>query len=141
MNLTQAQQQQLDTVAHRHQLKFVVLHGSYATGKEHVGSDIDIAVLGKNTIDYKQQLELYGDFANIFGDSSERELDFKTLQQVDSLFRYLVIRDGVLLYGNQTAYDEFRAYAYRDYVDSQDLRDIEKHLVKKNIQILSQLYA
>lgn len=141
MNLTQVQQEQLNAMAKQYQLKFVILHGSYATGKQRVGSDLDIAVLGHTTLDYTQQLKLQGNLADIFGDNPERELDFKTLQHVDSLFRYLVVKDGVLLYGDRTAYDEFRAYTYRDYMDSQDLRDMEKHLVKKNIQMISLQYA
>lgn len=125
----------------RHQLRFVILHGSYATGQKHTGSDLDIAVLGQTTIDYKKHLELYSALADIFGDRMDRELDFKTLHHIDPLFRYLVTRDGVLLYGDATDYDEFKSYAYRTYMDSQDLRDLEKKLVKKSIQTIAQQYA
>jgi predicted nucleotidyltransferase len=141
MLITPTQQKHIEVIAKTHQLQFVILHGSYATAKQRVGSDLDIAVVGENTIHSEQLLRLYGDLADVLGDDSERELDLKTLQHIDPLFRYLVVRDGILLFGNQTAYNEFKAFAYRDYIDSQDLRDQEKHLVKKNIHHLAQQYA
>jgi hypothetical protein len=74
-----------------------------------------------------------GGFSDIFGDSKKRELDLKQMHNIDSLFRFLIVRDGVLLYGDQMDYDEFRAFAYRDYMDSEDLRKLQDTLLRKSI--------
>ena len=126
---------QLTRIALKYKLKFVILHGSYATGRSHKGSDLDIAVLAKKELGFKQMLKLYGELADIFGDNTRRELDMKTLNRVDSLFRYEVTRDGVLLYGDPTDYEEYKAVSYRMYEDAKPLRDLEMILIRniKNI--------
>jgi len=142
MEITQEEKIGLGKVAEKYDLKFAILHGSYATGKNRKDSDLDVAVLGRNPHLLREKIfELHNDFANIFGDGPERDLDLKTLHGADSLFRYLVIRDGVLLYGNLTDYEEYKAYAFRDYVDSKDLRDLEMRMTLAKQAMLTKLYA
>jgi len=102
---------------------------------------LDIAVLGIKEIPFHKQLELRGDLANIFGDNETRELDLKELNNTDALFRYLVVRDGALLYGNNADYEEFKAYARRDFELSKDLFDLEELLIKKQNKLLRRAYA
>ena len=45
--LDDKQNGELKATAEKYGLKFVIAHGSYATGKEHKGSDLDIAILGR----------------------------------------------------------------------------------------------
>jgi|SRR3989338_220446 len=141
MELAKEQQEKLKEIGRRHDLRFIILHGSYATETPREGSDLDIAVLGNEKIGFDKILELHGEFAGVFGDDPERELDFKTLHGVDPLFRYHVTRDGILLFGNKTDYEEYKAYAYKDYMDSFDLRDLEFALLQKSIRSLSRKYA
>ncbi|MCI0680453.1 nucleotidyltransferase domain-containing protein [bacterium] len=147
MDITEKQKNKIDAVAKKHGLRFVILHGSYATGKirsaagEVKGSDLDIAVLGNERLSFNVMLDLIGAFGDIFGDGSERELDVKQLHGVDSLFRFFVVKDGVLLYGDRTAYDEFCAFAYRDYMDSRDLRDLQNILLRKSTRSIKEQFA
>lgn len=60
---------------------------------------------------------------------------------MDPLFRYLVVGDGILLYGNSTDYEEFKAYAFRDYMDSYDLRNLEEQMARAKIRMLEERYA
>ena len=141
IELNQEQKDKLAETGEKFNLRFVILHGSYAKGTSQEGSDLDIAVLGKQRIDLAGLLDLHGELGKIFGDNKERELDLKTLHEVDSLFRHLVVRDGILLFGDLTKYEEYKAYAFRDYMDSVDLRELELVLLKKSMESLSQLYA
>jgi uncharacterized protein len=142
IELNKEQKKQLKAVAEKYGLRFIIAHGSYVTGKEHKGSDLDVAVLGRDPHLLREKIfELHNDFADIFGDGPERDLDLKTLHGTDSLFRYLVIRDGVLLCGNLTDYEEYKAYAFRDYMDSKDLRDLEMQMTLAKQAILTKLYA
>lgn len=134
----------LDRVARKYKLKFVILHGSYATGRSHKGSDLDIAVLGREYLSFDAHLKLFQEFVAIFGNSNRRELDLKTLDKVSSLFRYEVTRDGVLLYGNSTEYEEYKAMSYRMYKDEKPLRELGEVLVKKyqrHLNIVAAKYA
>lgn len=141
LKMSKNQKRRLREIGEKHQLRFIILHGSYATGKEQRGSDLDIALLGKRSIPFETVLEIHGELSDIFGDNWERELDVKTLHHADPLFRYFVVREGVLLYGNPIEYEEFKAYAFRDYMDSKDLRELEETLLRKSIAMLSQRYA
>lgn len=144
IELNQKQKEELKKVAEKYGLKFVIVHGSYATGKEKSGSDLDIAVLGKfrkEGVPLDKLLKIHNELGDIFGDGPERELDLKSLHNVDSLFRYFVIRDGALLYGNEADYEEFKLYAFRDFYESQDLRNLEMTMTRKKQGMLTQRYA
>lgn len=121
-------------IAKKHGLKLVVLYGSQATGKAKPNSDIDIAILGKRRIDFKKHIELIGEFAGVFRTD---EVDVKLLHDTNPLFRYQVMRDGVLLYGENYDFVSFRAYAFRDYMDSQDLIHFKQMMIQKRISHLT----
>lgn len=141
MEITAEQKELLHAIGERHNLRFIILHGSYAKGTPRPGSDLDIAILGKRYIEGNIYLKIFGELEDIFGNNQERELDMKTLHHVDPLFRYQVTRDSALLYGDVAEYEEFKGYAFRDYMDSRDLRDLEEVLLRKSINKLSNYYA
>lgn len=123
------QKEELSKVADEYNLDFVILHGSEATGKaKNIDSDIDVAVYRRGGIKAGEFLGLYRDLMPVFKGA---ELDLKTLHKKNPLFCYHVVRDGELLYGDRTEYNELKAYYYQRRVDSQPLIDLERKLVKK----------
>ena len=141
MQLTQEQQQKIEEVGKKYNLRFILLHGSYATDKMKTGSDLDIALLGEKPIEFDELLAIYSDLAEIFGDDSRRELDIKSIHKADPLFCYQVAKDSKLLYGDLTDFNEFRAHAFSNYFDSKDLFHLEKKLIQKFQNYLNQKYA
>jgi len=141
MHLTHEQQQKIEEVGRRYGLKFILLHGSYATDKMKADSDLDIGLLGKKMIEFEELLAIYGDLAEILGDDPQRELDIKSLHKADPLFCYQVAKDSQLLYGDLTDFNEFKAYAFSNYFDSKDLFHLEKILIQKFQNYLNQKYA
>ncbi len=137
--LAEKQKEALTRIGEKHNLRFIILHGSYAHGTKHPKSDLDIAVLGEKKPSVKEFFAIQNDLSDFFGDSKDRELDFKTLHHSDPLFRYLVVRDGVLLYGNQTQYAEYKTYAFKDFIDTKDLRDLETRITKQRQSQLTAL--
>lgn len=121
----------LDSLAKHYNLKFVILHGSYATGAPRSDSDLDIAIFGKKEVNFSDLLKFYGDCEKIFGNNRDRELDLKTLHGVDPLFRYEVVKTGKLLYGDPLEYEDYKAYAFRAYEDAKPLFELECLLVQK----------
>jgi len=128
------QAKQLNEIGHRYDLKLMILHGSYATGKTHPHSDLDIAVLGRREIDRDRFMDLYRELASLLDDDPDRELDLKTLHRKDPLFLYQVMKDSELVYGNPTEYHELKAYAFRLYQDSRDLRRLEQILANRLLE-------
>jgi len=141
MQLTQEQQQKIEEVGRKYRLKFILLHGSYATDKVKIGSDLDIALLGEKLIGFEELLAIYSDLAEIFGDDPQRELDIKSLHKADPLFCYQVAKDSQLLYGDITDFNELKAYAFSNYFDSKDLFHLEKILIQKFQNYLNQKYG
>ena len=126
--------EELSSIGRRYDLKLIVLHGSYATGKAHSHSDLDMAVLGKNEIEREKFLNLHSEVFELLGNHPERDLDLKTLHRKDPLFLYEVMRDSKLLYGNPSDYHQLKAYAYRLYQDSRDLRRLENLLAHRLLE-------
>jgi len=130
--------QKITEIGRKYKLKLVVIYGSYAKGENRKASDLDIAVLGEKELEFKTILDLYSEFSNIF---KGKEIDIKSLHRVDPFFRYQVMRDSILIYGNRLEYHNFKAYAFRAYMDSKDLLQIEKILSQKTISYLRQLHG
>ena len=134
--LTEEQRIELHELGNLYNLQFIVLHGSYATGKTHSGSDLDIAVLGKHLLSRQELTELYGKLSTIFGDCSERELDLASLHKADPLFLYYVVKQGVLLYGDKTSFLEFQTYAKHLFEDAKKLFELEKFMIIKQNNLI-----
>lgn len=137
--LNEKQKGILAVIGEKYNLRFIILHGSYAHGVPHSKSDLDIAVLGEKKPSVKELFAIQSDLSELFGDSKDRELDFKTLHHTDPLFRYLTVRDGALLYGDSLGYAEYKAYAFKDFMDTEDLRNLEIIITKKRQAQLSNL--
>ena len=140
-NPSELQKRRFKEIGEKYGLKLLLLHGSYATGKERKDSDMDVAVLGKERLDYKALSKIYSDLESVLIDDLDKELDFKRLHGTDPYFIYKVAKDSQLLFGKQTDYDEFRAYALKVYLDSRDLRELEKKMVAKYQNYLNLNYA
>jgi len=141
MKLTKLEKQEIKKIGKKYNLKLIILHGSYATGKAKIDSDLDIAIIGKKLIDFKKLAKIYSALSKVLGDNTKRELDIKTLNRADPLFCYHIAKYSKLLYGSLLDYNEFRAYAFRSYYDSKDLFKLEGLLVSKFQNYLNKKYA
>lgn len=105
----------LKEIGQKYKLVFVVLFGSKARGERvNPETDLDIAVLTKKETSYKLYRNIYGDIANLF---LGQNTDARFLNDADLLFCFNVVRDGVLLYGNEEDYMEYKLAIARRYVD------------------------
>lgn len=114
MNVTAHQKEQLATVAREIGAIFIVEFGSAVRGEARPDSDLDIAILTRKTPDYRLFGEAYSRVSDIF---RGKNVDVRFLNDADPLFTMQVVRDGVLLFGDQDAYDDLRMLTNRRYVD------------------------
>ena len=126
--------QALHAVAAGLGLKLVVLYGSHARQRPPPGpdSDVDLALLGcpREKL-LEADLQLSGLFPN-------HDLDVVRLEDADPLFRQEIMSVGRLLWGDPDLFCEYRAYAFRDYVDSADLRRLEQTLQRRKLAWLEE---
>lgn len=134
MRLDKRSREELERVVRAFRLRLVVLYGSRAKQSPPPGpqSDIDIAVLGCT------RQSLIDCYVAIGGMFSVGELDLVRLEDADPLFRQEVMSQGVLLAGDSLLFCEYRAYAYRDFIDSKDLLNLERVLYRKKMQRLKE---
>lgn len=128
-------------IAQKHKLLFVVLFGSKPRmEKPNPETDFDIAVLTKKVPSYKLFGKLFSEFSDVFPGEN---VDVRFLNDTDLLFRHSVVRDGVLLYGDEKKYLDFKLLTIRQYVD--DGRKYFPALdekIKNSLKILEEnLYA
>jgi uncharacterized protein len=122
----------LEAAAERLGARMVVLFGSFATGSPPPGpdSDIDLALSLQPGTAPPGHLRLIGALEPAF---PGRNLDPVLLAGADPLFRWEIMEPGRLLYGDPLDFLEYRAFAYRDFVDSADLRALERTLFEKRM--------
>lgn len=128
--------QSLSSVSRSFGIRLVVLFGSRAKGRPEPRpeSDVDIAIHGCPR-------ERYWDCYKAINEAiSVAELDLVRLEEADPLFRDEIMQSGVLLDGDPDFFFEFRAYAYKDFVDSADLFTLEETLFRKKMQRLGELF-
>lgn len=128
-------------LGNKYDLKLILFFGSYASGRNHENSDLDIAVLGKKPLGPREFLEIHADLANVFGNTQECELDVSSLHRADPLFCYEVAKNSQLLFGGEDDYNNFRAYAFSYYFDSKDLFRLERKLIEKSHSYFREKYA
>jgi predicted nucleotidyltransferase len=125
----------LDAVCASLGVRMLVLFGSNAPGGLPTGpeSDLDLAFSYQSPAARRAPLDLHAAFADVFPDQT---LDLVELRDSDPLFRWEIMREGLLLHGDLDEFLEYRAYAYRDFVDSADLRELERILSEKKLALI-----
>lgn len=127
--------QEIEQLADKYKIKFIVLFGSQTKGVPREDSDFDIAVYmdGFNDLDaYNSVLFSLADAVNILS----QKIDLTDLKNANPLLRYEITRKGELLYGNELEYLQFKAFAFRDYISARRILDLEFFLIKKRHKLL-----
>ena len=113
----------------------VVLFGSWATGLPAPGpeSDVDLALSLPAGRPRVRRGDCYDGLRDAF---PHRSLDVVLLADADPLFRWEIMRAGKLLWGDPVEHLEYRAFAFRDFVDSADLRALERGLFHRKMALV-----
>ncbi|HUF50753.1 MAG TPA: nucleotidyltransferase domain-containing protein [Longimicrobiales bacterium] len=127
----------LDDACQRLGVRLLVLFGSHAPGGLTPGeeSDVDVAVALRRDVARPSWFELHGQLATAF---PGRPVDAVFIADADPLFRWEIMQHGVLLFGDVDEFLELRAFAYRDFVDSADLRALEQRLFEKKMTLIAE---
>ena len=124
-------------------IKFLILFGSQALGNVREDSDYDIAELTtkeKNISEFKNYTDML-DFLTEGLELPDYRIDLTNLNKANPFHRYEVVSSGILLYGDEDKYAEYKAFAFRNYVDSKPLFELEKVLIKKRQKLFSEFLS
>ena len=129
MKITKQQNLKLIKIFKKYQLKLIVLFGSFASGKNHKDSDVDLAVLGFEKISFEKQLKLINEFSQIF----EQEVDLTIINNVNPLLGFQISKNSLLLVGSQQDFVKFKLRAFHAFIDYAPYFKIERELNKRII--------
>lgn len=120
----------LEKLCQKHNLKLLVLHGSYAKGQATDKSDLDIGILGQKKISFKEYSSILNDFGDLFGD----KFDPAFLNDAEPMICYHVATAGRPLFEyDKGDFAEYKLQAISRYMDTKKFRELEKIYIKKAV--------
>lgn len=127
-------EKEIRRIGEKHHLSLVLAFGSFAKGKVHKRSDLDIAVLVKQELDFKEYSKLYSDFSEVF---EGQNVDLVLINHADPLFFKQIVGNCRLLYGSKRVLAELKIYSFKKYCDYRPYLNLEKKFVLQFIKQLS----
>lgn len=121
---------EIEALAEKHKIKFIVLFGSRVKGTPREDSDFDVAVYMDNFHEMGKYSDVLAGLANVFG-VFEDKIDLTDLKNANPLLRYEITSKGKLVLGNELEYLQLEAFAFRDYIGAKSLMELEYSLAKK----------
>lgn len=135
--------EKIKALALENNVKFVVLFGSFASDKEKKESDIDVALyLNGNQLVFKNfpaYSQILSGLIKIFSASDKKIVDIVDLKTANILLRYEITSKGKLLYGDEIDYEDYKSFAFRDYIDARRLFEVEDSLIKKRQKLIADI--
>lgn len=128
----------IEKFASRFDVKMLLLFGSAANMRK-PAEDIDIAVLLSDTkrVECENNINLFigfsNDLAKVLGVSSDI-LDITFISsKTPPLLLYYIARDGKLVFGNRSVFNELRLKAMRVFFDTAKFRSALDHYLKEKL--------
>ena len=129
--LPQAFLDRLNQLASDYGVRLALLFGSAASGRTHERSDVDVALLFRETPDFDRfakfqhelQMELPG-----------RKLDLVLLEHADPLLLKKITESCGLIYGDVRELERLKTYAFRRYQDHRRFLELEREYVHRFIE-------
>lgn len=107
-------------------IDLVIVFGSAVSGQTHAGSDLDLAVKGRQPLDL---VSLTNEIIRLLHTNT---VDVVDLRRASPLLMMEVVRDGHLLYERAPGtYAGFCSLAHRRYVDTMKLRLAQREAIQR----------
>jgi predicted nucleotidyltransferase len=122
-------QEDLKDIAQKHGIVLVLKFGSSVTGRMHLRSDVDLAILlDRSTITLQEHAELLQSLQPLFPD---RELDLALINHADPLFLKKITDNCELLLGPPERLQALKLYAFKRYQDHRRFFEMERQFAQK----------
>ena len=127
---------EIEKIAQKYNLEMILLFGSQVNGRAKFDSDVDIAYSAQKLLPTNEKIDLNNDLCDFFKKDIVDQVDIKN---ANPLLLYEISQNSKLIFGKEIDYLEFRAFAFRNYIDSESLFNLEKLLIKKRHNELGKL--
>lgn len=134
--ITNEQTKQVEKIVKKRGLDFVVFFGSQANGNTRRNSDLDIAVRDKKNETYKRFGQLFNDFSEIFRGIN---VDLRFINGCEPVFLYNVFVNGKFIAGNLQNFYHYKAFAYKNFVDSKSIFELKDKLLRRRQKYLNKM--
>jgi len=124
---------EIEAIAKKFNLKLLILFGSYAKGLNRENSDIDLAFESYKALSYDEEMNLLLNLSLYF---RTEKVDLVNIKKADPLLLYQIAKYGRPLYGSTNDFVEFKCYASFRYADTQFLREQRRQYLRKEIDKL-----
>lgn len=122
----------ISELAQKHGLLIVVLFGSQASGKTHLGSDVDLGFISEKSVSPADIAKMTFEFTEKLG---VKNLELIDLAGAPPLLLKQVVQKSVLLYERETAlFAKFRIYAIKLFMEAKKLLDLRETALNKFLQ-------
>jgi uncharacterized protein len=130
MELAKIQEKKIKIIAKKYRIKMILVFGSFANGKTHKESDLDIGISIMKKLTLDQDLSLIRELSVVFG----QEVDLAVINHANPLLLHQIAMNSILIYGAKSAFDAFKLYAFHRYNDYAPFFKLEAELNKKIIK-------
>ena len=107
----------------------VIHFGSTADGTEHRKSDVDIAILASKPVSFKDRYDLQVLFGRVFSIPVHR-IDIVDLRAANPLLAFLVMTEGVPLFGAEEIIDSIYRSSVKRHIDAKRLYLLDREYVR-----------
>jgi predicted nucleotidyltransferase len=122
-------QEDLKDIAQKHGIVLVLKFGSSVTGRMHLRSDVDLAILlDRSTITLQEHAEFLQSLQPLF---PERELDLALINHADPLFLKKITDNCELLLGPPERLQALKLYAFKRYQDHRRYFELERQFAER----------
>lgn len=128
-------QKEITNIADKYNLELIILFGSQVSGKKNPESDFDVAYKTDKKLSGKELINLNCNFIDLFNND---KIDMLDLKKVDPLLLFEIAQNSQLIYGSKIDYFQFKAVAFKKYVDAQSLFELEDTLIRKKQKSLKE---
>jgi predicted nucleotidyltransferase len=124
--------QRLEAIAAKYGARLILQFGSSVSGKTHVGSDVDLAVLlDEPELSTQRYAELVHELQTL---EEGAEVDLVVLNRADPLLLRRVSDGCVRLYGSDREFQRFRLLAFKRYQDYRPYLELERGYVTRALE-------
>ena len=135
MERSQPHTPDLADAARRHAIQLILQFGSTVDGPVHSRSDLDLAILLKDT---DVSLERFGDIQqSLQACFPGRDVDLAIINRADPLLLKQILDRCRLLYGPIQTFQRLRLYAFKRYQDHRRFLDLERRFVNQTLDRLA----
>jgi len=127
---------EIEKIVQKYNLKMILLFGSQVNGRAKPDSDVDIAYSAQKLLSTNEKIDLNNDLCDFFKKDIVDQVDIKN---ANPLLLYEISQNSKLIFGKKIDYIKFRTRAFRVYIDSESLFNLEDSLIRKRQKWLSDM--